>query len=327
MIKMLAELNPIVVDVVVSVLFLSLFAIGIFKGFKHAVLNFILLLGSIALSFSSLLNIVKDYLVDFLIDKISLGAGVADEIKLGLLFSYKFITSVALAIIIYVILRLFKYLIHLILKRKARKRNKLIKRPRPVSRIIGGTFSLIFNGAILVVLLSIFASPLVGGNETLKNGVVAKDIEKFDDELLGVFVDDPNLIENQMMVRFVKGDLFIKVENSQVSDYVAITSLLSEGKVIPENLNDPQLIVDTIRHLLSFTADNTLNDKDEVIYLNEAVNLTKDLVTKAINEVKALHGDSEDLLVADGTLAVSNLLNRFKLDKVNETFKSIFELK
>ena len=318
---MLMELNSIYFDVAVIVILLAIIAIGALKGVMHTSINLLMLVGSIALAFSPLLDVVKTPLINLLVEKVSLGAGSAQEAKLGLLLAYRMLVSVGLAVAMYIVLRLIKGIVIHVIKRRAKKSNRLLKSPHTLSRVSGALVSLLFNGVVVVALLSIFASPMIGGNKTLEKSAVAKHVEKTDDLVVGLFVDDVELLENKVLVKLVKGNLFAKVSNETGKDMIAVANLVNEGKLIPTDLNNPQEKVDSLEHVLA------LVKAIEPEEFKDATEIMKDLVAKAVNAMKTIHDESgSGLIEVKGGMAVHKLLVEFDLQTSADAFAEIFTM-
>lgn len=323
---MIPQFNSIILDVVVVVLLLSVIALGAFKGIKHIAINFALFIGSLALSLTSLTNVIKSTITSLLASKINFGAGVADEVKVGMALLYNLIAALLLAILFYVILRLLKAIICFVIKRKKLKLNQLPSTPNKISRITGALFSLVFNGAFVIVLLSIFALPLVGGNKTMDSGYVAKHVEKADDAILDAIMDE-NLLEEKLLVKLVRGDVLVKVSDEDARAIVKISELVGGGKLIPEKIEEPQVNLDYLHAVLLFINNQALDENGvEVDGFEKAVELTRDAVAKAINQMNSLHGEQEPI-EAKNTLAISNLVKKLGLKESAETFETIFVMK
>lgn len=324
---MLPQFNPIVLDVVVVVLLLFILVLGAFKGLKHTLINFVLLLGSIALSFCSLTNVIKIYIIDLLSKIVKFGAGVSNEVKLGVSFTYMFAASLVLTLLLYVLFRLLKAVIVSFSKRRKEKRNELVHLPRKTSRFFGAVFSLLLNGALALVMLSVFTTPLIGGNKTSEISYVTKHIDKLDDEVIKLCGGN-ELVDEHILIRLVRGDFFIKVEEKDVKYLVDISEFLSEDHLVPQTLDGIQEYLDSMRSLLSFVISQGL-DKDGVERdgFEKAVELTRELVVTSINQMNSLKGDGAQI-DAEGTLAISDLLVKLGIkDSTIDIFESVFSIK
>jgi len=320
--------NAIVFDVLIIVLLLLIIFIGVLKGIKHTLINFGLLAASIALSFTSFLNIIKLPIVNFLSSKIVLGVGISEEVKIGVNLIYLFVASLVLTVLFYLIFRLAKHLIFMIIKKNMIKANKLPPRLDVWSRVFGGVFSLILYGAIVIVSLSAIDNPLVGGNKTISNGYVTKYIEKTDELLINVFNKDVGeTYEDKLLIKLVKGDLYVKVSEETIEDIKVLSELVSSGKLVPTDLSSLDQTVKYMEHLLRFVTNNLLDEKGiEKDGFEEVVELTRNIVTKTINEINILHkGDTP--LEANNTLAISNSLRKLGLVDINEIFETVFVIK
>lgn len=323
--KMLPQFNALVLDVIVIVLLLSLIALGVFKGIKHIAINFVLLIGSIALSFTSVTNVLKVQIVQLLSSNIKLGIGVGDEVKLGIYVAYTFIAALILTILFYVILRLLKYLIVVLIKRNMLKNNKLPKITTKLSRIFGGIFSLVFNGALFIVMLCLFTTPLIGGNKTSDSSYVTKHIVKLDDLLLDAISED-ELLQEKIMVKLVKGDLIENVDDETAKSFKGLSELVNSNKLTPENLDNPQEIVNSLHDVLYIVVNHGLDEnKVEIDGFEKVVELTRNMANASVNAINGLH-TSEEKLVANNTLATYNLLVELGLQESADIFERVFQL-
>lgn len=326
---MIPLFNAIILDVAVVAIVLLIIFFGALKGIKHTLINFVLLAGSIALSFTSFLNVVKAPIMNLLSDKIVLGAGVANEIKLGMHMTYNFLASFVLTLLFYLIFRLVKVLICMMIKRRNLKANKLPVRVNKVSRFLGGVFGLIFNGALVVIFLSIFATPLVGGDKTLENSYVSKYVEDLDDMIVKLIVDEKeaDVFETKILVNLLKGNLYSKVSVESVEDLQDISKLVESGKFIPTNLENVNEVLDHMYHILNFVNTHALDEKGlEVDGFEKAVALTRDMVSNSINEFNSLKGEGP-LIEAEKTLAIQNQLKKLGLTEAATTFENVFVIK
>lgn len=320
---MIPQFNSIVLDVIVVLLLAVIAVFGALKGIKHVSLNFLLLAGSIALAFSPLTDIIKLFVIDLLSKYIQLGAGVSDAARFGVYFSYKFFSALVLTLVLYLLLRLFKYLIVVLVRKRAIKNNKLPSPTSVVSRVFGGIVNFLFGGVIFIVGLSILNTPVIGLNKTMENGYVAKHIANVDDLILDNYVED-KLIEEKVIIKILFGDLFMEVDNDSAKALKGISGFMNDATLVPSSLENIQQNLDAIHDLLllvdTYAIDEAGSPKDG---LEQVVYLTKDLMNKVINQMNELH-KSEEPIEATGTLAISNLLTKLGLKESVEIFENIF---
>lgn len=319
---MIPVFNSIVLDVIVVVLLLTIVAIGAFKGVLHTSINFGLFVGSLLLGFTSVTDFIKIQIVK-LIDKwIVLGAGVGNEVKLGIYFLYNAIASLVLTIIFYIILRLIKYLI--LMSIKGKKSTRRIYKVTAVSRLGGAAFSLLFSGLLFVFCLSLFNTSFIGGKKVIENSYVTKYIVVVDDPVLDL-LKKPD-IEDIVIFQLVKGDLFAKVTTDDISHIQKLAKIVGEKKEDVSNVEDVELAVDSLYHLLSFVSQHALNEDGSVVEVyGKAVELTKNVSTDIVNQINAVW-DAEEKLEAKNTLAVSNLLKEVVSLEIAGKFEQIFVL-
>jgi hypothetical protein len=114
---MLPIFNGLILDVAVIAILLTLIAIGSFKGILHTAINYVLLVLSVLLSFLPILNFVKMPLMQLIASILDLGV-VSPEYKLGVYMLYPLFASLILILILYVVLRLIKYLFVMMIEKK-----------------------------------------------------------------------------------------------------------------------------------------------------------------------------------------------------------------
>lgn len=323
---MIPQFNSIILDVAVIVILLAVIALGAFKGIKHVSINFVLFAGSLALAFTSLTNVVKAPILALLSDKIKLGAGVGDEAKLGAYFLYPLMAALILAILVYVVLRLLKCLIVMIAKRKMIKANKLPPTPGKKSRIFGALFSLVFNGALVVVLLSILNTPLVGLDKTMESSKVATHVANLDDMIIEAVCDE-ELLDEKVLIKLLRADVLVAVSEEDAKAMEDIAELIAKGGIVPEKLDEPQQILDDMHAVLLFITNHALDENGvERDGFEKAVELSRDLVAKAVNKMNALNA-GQPAIEAENTLAVANLIRKLGLEEAVITFEAVFVIK
>jgi hypothetical protein len=159
----------------------------------------------------------------------------------------------------------------------------------------------------------------------MENTYVSKYVEELDDLIIDKVSDD-DLIEEKVMYRLINGNLYMKVDDDQASNLASISSLVSEGKLVPENLDNVQETLDYLRHILSFTVNNAINDSGvENDGFEEFVKLTRNTVQDSINAMNKLH--EGEPIEAEGTLVIDNLLKKLDLNNVEEVFANVFVIK
>lgn len=313
---MLPVFNGLILDVAVIVILLMIIAIGSFKGILHTAINFLLLSLSVFLSFMSFTNLLKRPIIQLISSIIELGV-ITPEHKLGAYMLYPLIASLILTILFYVIFRLIKCLIVRLIEKK--KKSKL---PDVYSRISGAIFSLIFNGIFALACLSVFATNLVGGTKTIESSYVAKHIDKLDNILLKT-IKDENL-HDELIVKVINSNLTMKVSEADLKTFKTITGAINEDKIIPTDLNSVQTNIDNLVALLTYMEKNGINSKGvEIDGYELCVEQTREIATKSINAFASLK-TSKDLILANNTLALQNLLKKFNLEESAKTLENIF---
>ena len=314
---MLPVFNGLILDVALIVILLTILAVGSFKGILHAAINFVLLVFSVLLSFLPLSNLIKTPLMQFLSSNIDLGVATPEH-KLGVYMLYPFLASLILTLLFYVVFRLIKYLFVVMIQRKKKK----VGIPSITSRIAGGIFSLVFNGVFVLALLSIFATELVGGTKTIEKSYVAKHIDKLDNEALKLIKDDK--FHDKLIIKVLSSDLVMEVSDNDLNTFNIIIKAIDEDNIIPENLNNVQENLTNLHKMLTYMEKYGLNSQGvEVDGYELRIEQTREIANKSINEYVALH-EGEDLIEASNTLAIRNLLVKFKLEDSAKLMDEIF---
>ena len=323
---MIPQFNAIILDIVVVLVLLTITAFGVLKGIKHASSNFLLLGGAFVISFSSITNFLKVAIIDILSEYVKLGAGVSDNVKLGIYLSYMFFASLLLMLLVYGILRLLKYFIALAIRKRAIKNNKLPSRPSTVSRVFGGIVNFLFAGVVMILGLSVLKNPIFGLDKTMENGYIAKYVAQADDLVLDNLVKD-ELFEEKVILKLVKGDLFYNVDDEGAKALQGASKLFEEGNLIPNDLNNVQAVLNSIYDVLFLVDTYALDDAGmEIDGFEQAVALVRDMANKSINKINELN-TSEHPLDADKTLAISKLLTKLGLKESAIIFENIFVIR
>ena len=323
--------DAIILDVAVIALLLIIIVIGAVKGFMHTIVNFVLLAGAVALGFSPFIGFIKNPVTDLLSSKIILGVGVGDEVKLAIYLLYPFMASLIISLGIYLVLRIIKLLICVLVKHRLLKDNRLPKRVSKVSRAFGGVFGLLLYGVVIILTLSIFNKPLIGGNKIVEKSYVVKYIESADDIVAELLIDEKDFetFEGTVIVKLVLGDLYHKVSQENIEDLNAMGEMVAQGALAIEDLKDVKVKVNYLHHFLRLVTENCLTDKgEEVDGFEKLVESSRNVVTKVVNEINALHGENSDPIdVGGNTMAVSKLLSKLGLNELVPTFEKIFIIK
>ena len=317
---MIPQFNSIILDVVVIVLLLLALVIGSVKGLKHVLINFILLAGSFALTFSPLLLSLKTKVIDLLADKIKLGVGVDEAARLAIMMAYMFMVTLAFTLIIFILLRLVKSIIMLILKKKLG-----VKPKSKVVRITGAFSSLVLNGALVVMVVSLLAHPSLAST-TVETSYVTKHVAQVDNALLGLLVDDYDKFEDKLVVKYLMGDFVAKVEDNEVKHFNSLVALMNKEVLETENMEGLQNSVNFLYHGLSFVEGQLMQEVDGKMVAKDGfapfVNELEGMVVKVISRANTLRGESSAKIDnIDNTLAVNNLLIKLGIET---NFEDIF---
>lgn len=321
---MVPQFNSIILDAVVLVLLFATILYGALKGFKHTIINFILFAGSVFLAFTSYVNIIKVYIVDFLSTNIQFSAAMSEEIKLGISMFYTFFASLALAIVFYLILRFFKLLFVLIAKKRREKKGRPPKFPGKISRFLGSVFSLGLNGAVVIILLIFFANPLVGGDVTIQHSRISDAIELNATKAIHAMTGDP-LGEEKVMIKAMKGDfLLVDVDDQDAQSLQAIAGFVSHKNLKNIDMQDTQKTLDSLYALLHFMDKYALADSGtEIVGFQHFVKYSRNMISETVNLLNASKPVGE-LMEGNKTLTICNLLKKVGLTEAATTFEQMF---
>ena len=197
-----------------------------------------------------------------------------------------------------------------------------------LSRIAGGFTGLILYGVLVIVALSLFAHPLVGGDKTLKEGYVAKYIEKSDNYVLELFADgaDAEKIEGQIVLRVLLGDFYGEVKEQSVEDLNVLSEVITNKGLEVESLEDISSKMEYFYHFLRFTNTHMLDDKGvEVDGFEKVIEQTRTVSNKIVSKVTTLHGtEVEPIKGVKNVQAIVNYLEALGLKDSAAKFKEIF---
>ena len=321
---MIPQFNSVVLDVVMIVLLVLAMFFGAVKGIKHTSINLAIFIGSLALAFSPITNVLKNAIIEILAPHIKLSAGMSETTRFGIYLSYMFLASLILMLLIYCIARLFKALVVLLIIRRKEQNNILVTTPSLVSRLFGGFTNLLVAGVVVIFGLSILNHPVFGLDKTLDNGYVAKHVENLDDLALKKLYEE-KLVKEKVMVKLIKGDFFVKVDDESAKAFQGLTTAVENNRVVAENLEDIEQGVQAIHDILFLVDKYALDDKGlEVDGFEEVVKMTRNMVTNAVNQMRELNSTGAPI-PAKNVIATTNLLIRLQLSESTiETFANTF---
>lgn len=316
---MIPVFNGLILDVIVIVSLLTIISIGAFKGILHTFIDSMLLALAIFLSFAPFMGVIRAPIVQSLSSLIDVGA-VSPELKLGTYMVYPFLASLILTILFYAVFKLIKLVIVKLIERK-----KVSKLPDVISRISAATLSLLVNGIAFIALLTMFSTSFMGGNKTIENSSVAKHVEKVDESILEVVFGDK--IEEKMIIKAINTDLFMKVSEEDISDFEVISKSIEEENLIPKDLSNPGKIMENLYKLLSYMEVRGLDASGiERDGYELDIEQTREIANKSISAFSSLR-ENGNLLEAENTLAVKNLLLKFKLEDTAVLLEETFIIK
>ena len=324
---MIPQFNSIIVDVVLVVLFLSVLLYGALKGLKHTLINFILFAGSIVLAFTSVVSPLKMYVIDFISAMVNFSAATAAEVKLGVSMCYTFIASVVLALAFYIVLRFLKFIVCVIVKKYRVKKGKEIKYPRKGSRFFGAIFSLALNGSIVLIMLLLFANPLVGGDKTILHSRLTDIVELNTTKVIKAISGD-DLIEEKIIIKSLKGDFFLEnVKDEDAKMFATVANVINEKDLKNFNLGEVQSTVDSLYSLLYLMEKYAIDEKGvELSGFQHFVKYGRKLISETVNLINTNKPEGK-LMEAENTFIVSSLLRKVGLSETAETFEEMFEMK
>lgn len=211
----LPNIDPIIVDAAfISILVLILF-FGIIRGFKSVLINILIVAISLFLGFSPYMNSVKKVLITKVLKIDSWApAGSTSAFYFGLSMLSNVIASVVLTVFLYIILRLIKTMIGIII---TKKRGKPERRPKSkAGRVFAGLLNLVFGGALLLVAMLSVDNNIVSGNKIIsKTKIVSVTLEKTE-TLLSKANED---LVDMIVLRVYKGDVISEVDYETIESY------------------------------------------------------------------------------------------------------------
>jgi len=324
---MIPQFNFIVLDVIVVALLVALLAVGILKGTKHTLINIALLALSLAAGFISYTDFIKKPIVEFLAKTIDINKQISFtiEMKLGLTLLYVFIASLLLTLATYLLLRLVKAIIVLIVKKRGKRSGK----KGAASRVFGGLINLVVHGVLVIIALSMLDNPLVGLNKTIDDSYVTKYVARADNMLFDALEKDGKEIENTVIIIAIKGDLLTEdIKPQTVKDLTNVFEAIGNSSLIPSSLNldNAQEVVDNFYYILSFEKQLLLDSKNKPLPgYEEFMKISNDAITRAVSSIEANYNEGFKIANIQNTNSVYMSLRDVIGTEVAEKFSSVFE--
>ncbi len=222
-----SNIHPLILDVALISVFILIIFFGALKGIKNALIDFLIFTAAFLLSFSPLMNSVKEIFVRELlnVDKI-VPAGSNSVYKLGISFFVNVFSAFIMFVFLYIVFLAIQSLIKLILKRPPKPKRK-------VERVFGAIFSLIYQGSFLLLLLVLMNNKLVGLNNAFDKSSVTNFMA---DTTQGLLTKSNKSLDKKITLKFLKGDLFSKVSEDGVESFKyleeKVTDIFSDKKYI-----------------------------------------------------------------------------------------------
>lgn len=217
MIKLLNDIDPLVLDVAVCSIIVLIIFFGALRGLKKTAINFFVLAISVFLGFSSYVSSVKDVIIGklFLVENI-LPAGTGSfEVffcyLLGSIFS-----SLVFFLLIYIVLKVALILFDMYLKKRT---GGSLKKKTIVGRVFGGIISFVYGGVILISFLFVLNSNTLGMGETIRKSTVTKFLVDNTSDLLNKIEPD---LDKKIVLKIYKGDLVAEISDDLIKSYTYI---------------------------------------------------------------------------------------------------------
>ena len=324
---MIPQFNFVVLDVIVVAVLIALLAIGVLKGAKHTFINISLLALSIGVGFISYTDFIKMPIVDFLAKTIDINKQISftTEMKLGLTLLYVFMASLILTLAIYLLLRLIKLVIILIIRKRGKSRSK----KSVASRVFGGLLNLIVYGVLLIVTLSMADNSLVGLDRTIENSYVTKYVSRADNMLFKALKKDGKEIENIITIIAIKGDLLAEeATDKNAKKLMDAFDAIGDSSLIPSELtlDNAQEVVNNFYYILSFEKEMLLDSKGKPLPgYEEFMAISNDAITRAVSSIASNYSGGFKLANIENTNSVYMSLESIIGIEVAEKFSSVFE--
>lgn len=284
MIKFLNDLDPLVLDVAVGAILVLIIFFGAIRGVKKTVINIFASAVSLFLGFSSYTASIKNIIIEklFFVEYVLPAGSDSFEIFLCYLLGSLF-ASLVLFTFIYIFLQSVLFVVRMIIKRKkVRRANK----KTVLGRFLGATISLLYGGAILVVLLFVMGSNIMGLGDVINRSTVTKFLVVKSDELLSKVKVD---MKEQLVFKVYKGDFMAETSDKVINAYKYIddiaVSRFAEGEYIYGVENVAFTKEETEKKITEYVLDlyyisvisNELDDNN-ILLKQKYVNMANDFI-------------------------------------------------
>lgn len=224
MVGIINNVHPIILDTVVVSVFVLMIFFGVIKGIKKTAIDFGLFLVSLFLGFSSFTNSLKVVVAKNFLDISSwTPAGSDNAYKLAASFFTSVLASLIIFLLFYILLHVIEILVKMILKKKA---GDAPKEPKSkVGRVFAGLLSVVYQGAVFVVLMICMNNSLVGMNGAFGKTTVTKFIVNNSTNLIVKIDEDA---EEKLVLKLLKGDVLYSPEEEIVDGYYYLEENASE---------------------------------------------------------------------------------------------------
>lgn len=220
MVGFVRDVHPLILDTLVVSIFVLIIFFGIIRGIKKTLINFSLLIASILLSFTSIMNSVKNvFVLNFL--KISEWVPSSSDkaYKVAATAFTNLLASLCVFLLIYAILHVLTILFGMLGKKKEKEKEKEVYNKGAASRAFGAVVSFLYQGAIVVFIMIFMNNNLIGMDDSIGKSTVTKFIVKQSSNTL-------NNIEkgftDELLLKVVKGDLLYSPEPDVVEDFAFV---------------------------------------------------------------------------------------------------------
>lgn len=263
MVGIINNVHPIILDTVVVSVFVLMIFFGVIKGIKKTSIDLGLFLASLFLGFTSLTNSLKAVIAkNFLNISGWTPAGSDNAYKLAASFFVTVLASLVIFLLFYVLFHVIELLIKIILKKKAGDQPKEPK--SKVGRVFAGLISLVYQGAVFVVLMICMNNNFVGMNGAFGKTTVTKFIVENSTNLISKIDEDA---EEKLVLKLLKGDMLYSPEEEIVDGYY----YLEENAV--------KMFME--KEYMEVLADEKLTNEEAVEYIKERLVAMKHLANVA----------------------------------------------
>ena len=206
MIGIIKDVHPLILDTIIVSVFVLIIFFGIIRGIKKTLVNLSLLVASILLGFTSIMNSVKGVFATQIL-KLSewVPSGSDKAYKVAATAFTNFLSSLCVFVLIYAILHVISILFGILRKNKKKDTNET-QNKSAASRAFGAIVSFVYQGVVVIFIMLFMNNNLVGMNSAFERSTIAKFVVKQSNKTLNGINEGTT---NKMLLKVVKGEILI----------------------------------------------------------------------------------------------------------------------